>query len=359
MSEAIVKLFCDMVRIDSESGNEEKFIDYLSGLLETELGAKCSRDSYGNLVARIAAKNSASNEPILLVAHADTVKPGVGIAPKVEGGVISSSGDTILGADDKAGIAEIIEGIKAADRHPPLEIAITKSEETGLLGSKNLDLGLIKSKRGFVVDGDDLDAIIIGGPSYIALDVEITGKAAHAGMEPEKGISAIKVAAKALAEMPEGRIDDETTANMGIINGGMIRNSVPEVVSVKGECRSLNHEKCEKQAQVMKTAFEKAAKEMGAKVDITTELQFKAARISEDAAVVNLAKQAVTAAGLEPKAQVITGGTDALVLSGRGIDSVVIGFGGKDAHTKDEHIAVADMESGARVICSLLELAAS
>jgi len=354
----LVSLFCEFVRIDSESGEEAGFIDYLRELFGRELGASCVLDSYGNLIAHVPAKGSEKAEPILLGAHADTVKPGKGIKPVIEDGVIRSAGETILGADDKAGIAAILEAVRTAKRRPPVEIVITRGEEVGLLGSKNLDLTMVKSKKGFVVDGDELDTVIIGGPSHVSLDIDIKGKAAHAGMEPEKGISAIRVAAKAIAAMPEGRIDEETTANVGTIHGGMIRNGVPERVTIQAECRSLNHDKCMRQAEVMQRAFEEAAKEMGAQVEVKVDLEYKASQVSEDAPVVQLAKQAIAAAGLEPKTQVITGGTDALILNGKGIDAVVLGFGGKAAHATEEHITVTDLKQASKVIRQLLYAAA-
>jgi len=358
MSERLIEGFCDMVKIDSESGEEERFIDYLKDLLEKEIEARCGLDAYGNLIAYVPAKGSDKTEPILLGAHADTVKPGKGIKPVIEDGVIRSVGETILGADDKAGIAAILEAVRTAKRRPPVEIVITRGEEVGLLGSKNLDLTMVKSKRGFVVDGDELDTVIIGGPSHVSLDINIKGKAAHAGMEPEKGISAIRVAAVAIAGMPEGRIDEETTANVGTIHGGMIRNGVPERVTIQAECRSLNHDKCMRQAEVMRRTFEEAAKEMGAQIEVKVDLEYKASQVSEDAPVVQLAKQAIAAAGLEPKTQVITGGTDALILNGKGIAAVVLGFGGKAAHATEEHIAIADLKQASKVIHQLLYAAA-
>jgi tripeptide aminopeptidase len=359
MSNQLVSTFCDIVRIDSESREETRFIDYLNDLFTRKLGAACVLDSYGNLIARVPGKGTNNSEPILLAAHADTVKPGKGIEPVVEDGVIHSTGKTILGADDKAGIAEIFEAVRTAERRPPVEIVITRSEEIGLLGAKHLDLSLVTAKTGFVIDGEESDTVVIGGPSHVSLDVEITGRAAHAGMEPEKGISAIRVAAKAITAMPEGRIDKETTANVGTIHGGMIRNGVPEKVTIKAECRSLNHDKCMRQADTMRRAFEEAAKEMGATVDIKVDLEYKASRLSEDSPAVKLAKEAIRAAGLTPRAEVITGGTDALVLAGRGIDAVVLGYGGEAAHTTEERIAVAAMEQATQIIRQVLYASAS
>jgi len=352
---SIVDLFQNMVQVDSESGNEAKFVQHLKGILERELGAECTLDAHGNLIATLPAKNSSVTEPVMLAAHADTVKPGVGIVPVIENGVIRSEGDTILGADDKAGLAAIIEAVRKADCHPPVEIVSTLGEETGLNGAKALDLNLVRSRRAFIVDGDRLDQVIIGGPTHISLDITVIGKAAHAGMEPEKGISAIRVAAAAISAMPEGRIDEETTANLGIIEGGMIRNGVPERVFIKGECRSLNHDKALAQAAAMREAFERAARGAGAQVEIEIEVEYKARQTDESSEIVQTAMAAVRSVGIEPKAMVITGGTDALVLANRGVDAVVLGFGGVDAHATTEHIAIAELEKSAAILKNLIE----
>lgn len=358
MGKTVVDRLCDFVQIDSESGEEAKFISYLQDLFTSELSAKCTLDNYGNLIARIPAKGSSKTEPLLLVAHADTVKPGQGIVPIVKNGVIRSAGDTILGADDKAGIAEIFEAMRSAAKHPPVEIVITRGEEVGLLGAKNLDISLVRAKMGFVVDGEDAATIVIGGPTHISLDIEIIGKAAHAGMEPEKGISAIRVAAEAISRMPLGRIDEETTANVGTIHGGMIRNGIPERVTIQAECRSLNDEKAMRQAETMRQTLEEAAKEAGAQVEIGTDLEYRATRTAEDAPVVKLAQEAIRAAGLIPHLEVITGGTDALVLTGRGIDAVVLGYGGSAAHTTQEQVTEEALKASTSVIKQILESAA-
>ncbi len=355
MGKTIVDLFCDFVQIDSESGEEGRFISYLQDLFTSELGAECTLDDYGNLIAHIPAKGSNKTDPLLLAAHADTVKPGQGILPVVKNGVISSARETILGADDKAGIAEIFEAVRSAAVRPPVEIVITREEEIGLHGAKNLDISLVSAKMGFVVDGEDAATIVIGGPTHISLDIEIIGKAAHAGMEPENGISAIRVAAEAISRMPLGRIDEETTANVGTIHGGMIRNGIPERVTIQAECRSLNDEKAMRQADVMRQAFETAAQEAGAKAEIEIEVEYKASRVPEDSPTIQLAQDAIRGVGLTPHLEVITGGTDALVLTGRGIDAVVLGYGGSAAHTTQEQITQEALEASMAVIKQLLE----
>jgi len=351
---SIVDLFCEMVRVDSESGNEGRFVKYASELLEAELGASCELDAYGNLIARVDGVDS-SADPIALCAHADTVKPGIGIEPVVEDGVVRSAGETILAADDKAGLAEIIGGICTASRRPPVDVVLTLGEEVGLLGAQNLDLDKVRSKVAFVIDGEFLHEIVIGGPTHIGMDITVIGRAAHAGMRPEKGISAIRVAAAAIARMPEGRIDSETTANVGTIEGGLVRNGVPERCTLKAECRSLNHDKAIAQAKAMREAFEAAAEEAGATVEIDESVAYRAHAIDRDAPVVRTAVEAVRSLGLEPDVKVITGGTDALVLCNRGIEAVVLGTGGEDAHATTESIAVDRLEKGALLLRNLLE----
>ncbi|MFC2077598.1 M20/M25/M40 family metallo-hydrolase [Candidatus Bipolaricaulota bacterium] len=351
---SVVDLFCDMVRVDSESGNEASFVQYARELLEGEFGASCELDAYGNLVAHVNAVDSRA-DPVALCAHADTVKPGIGIDPFVEDGVVRSAGETILGADDKAGLAEIIEAIRTAKRHPAVDVVLTLGEEVGLLGARNLDLARLRAKTAFVIDGEFLHDVVIGGPTHILLDITVVGRAAHAGMEPEKGISAIRVTAAAIARMPEGRIDPETTANVGIIEGGMIRNGVPERCTVKAECRSLDHDKAIAQAKAIREAFEAAALKAGARVEIEETIAYEARAIDEGAAVVQTALAAVRSAGLDPVAKTITGGTDALILCNRGIDAVVLGTGVRDAHATSEHVTVSDLETASAILRNLLE----
>ena len=357
MNERLVNTFCDMVKIDSESGNEQTFIAYVKDLMERELDADCSMDAHGNLVARVPAKGVEDAEAIFFGAHADTVKPGIGIEPIIVDGVIRSKGETILGADDKAGLAAIIDAVRSADRRPVVDIVVTRGEEIGLVGAKNLDLSLLTAKRGFIVDSDDPASIILGGPTHASLNIEIVGKAAHAAM-PEDGVSAIRVAAHAITQFEEGKLDPETVANVGVIQGGMIRNGVPETVTLKAECRSLSDEKCRAQADKMKQAFEDEAAKAGATANVDLNFEYAASKVDENAAIVRLGQQAIEKAGRSASTRVILGGTDALVLSGRGLDAVVIGYGGHAPHSTDEYIAVEELEKVSEIIQNIMELAA-
>lgn len=355
MEERLTKTLCELVSISSESGEEKEFIEFLRNKLQQEFNGQCQLDSYGNLICKIPAKDSSVSEPLMLAAHADTVKPGKGVKPIVKDGVVYSSGDTVLGADCKAGIAEMLEAVSTSRRHPPLEIVITREEEIGFVGAKNLDYSLLKAKRGVLVDMDALDAIVIGGPSFMNIDIEITGKAAHAGMEPEKGVSAIKAASLAIATLKDGRIDPETTANFGIIQGGLIRNGVPDKCAVKAEVRSLNNDKCLALSNTYKEVFEVMARSIGAKADVSLNLAFKATRVPEDAPMVLVAKEALKSAGIDPKVMVIFGGLESAVYNEKGIETIPIGNGVKSEHSTSENVSVEDMKKVVQILQHILE----
>jgi len=350
MSERMVKNLCEMVSISSESGEEKEFIEFLKAKLEQEFKGECKIDNYGNLICKIPPKGTSVTEPLMLAAHADTVKPGKGVKPVVKNGVIHSSRDTILGADCKGGIAEILEAITSASKYPPLEVVITREEEIGFIGAKNLDYSLISAKHGVLVDMDALDAIVIGGPSHMLIDIEITGKGAHSGMEPEKGISAIKAASLAITTLKDGRIDPETTANFGIIQGGLIRNGVPDKCTIKAEVRSLNHEKCVALSNTYKEVFEVTSRSIGAKAEVDLNLAYKAMKISEDAPMVQVAKKALESVDIEPKVMVITGGLESAIYNEKGIETIPIGNGVKDEHSISENISVEDMDKVVRIL---------
>ena len=351
----VVKLLCELVQIDSESGEEEEFLHFLADLLDRKLFAGCTFDSYGNLIARLPPKGSSVTQPILFACHGDTVKPGKGIVPIVEGDVVRSKGETILGADDKAGIAEFITALQGAERYPPIEFVVTREEETGLVGARHLDVSQLHAKEGYVLDMDALDAVVVGGPSHVLIDVEIQGKAAHAAMEPEKGVSAILAAARAIVSLPLGQVDPETTANVGIIEGGQIRNGIPDHVTIRAECRSLSHERCMDLAESIEEIFVVTSRAMGAKATVNSELAYRASSISPSARVVTLAKEAIEAVGLTPNVQTIRGGTDAAIYNEHGIETVVIGTGVKAEHSTDEHVYVDDMNRAVWMVRYILE----
>jgi tripeptide aminopeptidase len=353
----MIKQFMEMVQIASESGEEAAFIDYLLEEFK-KIGADAQKDNYGNLIAKLPAKGCPGKEPILLSCHADTVKPGINIKPVLKDGVIRSGGDTILGADDKAGIAEMLEALRTAEVRPAIEVAVSRQEEVGLLGVKNLDFSLLTAKRGFLLDNDELETIVIGGPSYFAIDVEIKGRAAHAGMEPEKGINAILAASKAIAALRLGRLDHETTANVGVIKGGIIRNGVPDSASFLAECRSLNHEKGQLLAEEMRKTIQQQVESINAAAEIKIENLCKAVDIPDDSWTVLTAKKALKTVGIEARTTFITGFTDASIYNNKGIEMAVVGIGAKLEHSCQEHIYVSDMEKALQMMLQIFRLAA-
>jgi tripeptide aminopeptidase len=359
MSERMVEQFMEMVRIDSESGDEARFMAYLLGELEA-LGASAALDAYGNLIASLPAQNCTATEPILLSCHGDTVKPGVGIEPLLgDDGVIRSAGETILGADDKAGIAEVLEALRTAAVRPPIEFAVSRQEEVGLLGVRALDFSRIKARRGFLMDNDTLDTIVIGGPSYFAIDATVKGRAAHAGMEPEKGVNAIAAAARAIATLRLGRLDDETTANVGVINGGMIRNGVPASCTFLAECRSADHAKAAALVEETTRIIRAEVEATGATVELAVDEKCRAVRIPESAWSVQIAKRALASVGIDAKAVTITGFTDASVYNNHGVEMAVVGIGAQNEHATTECVAVSDMEKAVAVLLEIFRLSAA
>ena len=253
----LVATFLDLVSIDSPTGHEEEIGKELAARF-TDFGCTVTRDDVGNLVAVLPGTRP---DTVLLSTHMDTAGTDVGIKPIIEDGVIKTDGTTILGADDKSGIAGCLELLSILQshpevEHPTLEFVISVGEESGLLGSRQMDLSRLNSNYGFVFDtAGDIGAITYWTPTSVYITVTIRGKKAHAGVEPEKGINAVKVAAEAIAAMPLGRIDEETVANIGTITGGEARNIVPGEVTLQGMARSHDQEKLDAQLDAMRSAL--------------------------------------------------------------------------------------------------------
>ncbi len=345
-TQRLISTFLELVKIPSESPDDKEFISYVEKFLRLE-GAKTKKDAYGNLVVKFPAKNSSSKTPVAFCCHADTVKPGRDIKPIVdkEKGVIRSDGTTILGADDKAGIAEVIEMIRAAEKHPPLEIIITRCEEIGSIGAKNLDFSLIDSKSVYVLDMDAPNEVVIGEATHIHMDVTYTGRAAHSGVEPEKGISSVQAAVRAVYNMKLGRIDESTTANVGVFQGGEARNSIPETTKLMAECRSLDHNKAIKLSEEMKAIFTKASDETGTKINIETDMVSKGYKIDAGSEIVKRYIKSMNQNNIDPDIKVIVAGTDASLFNEQGITAVVVGIGCREIHSKDEYAVISEMET--------------
>lgn len=353
-SKRLISTFCELVKIPSESPNDREFISYVEKYLKIE-GAKSQLDSYGNLIVKFPALNSNSKRSVAFCCHADTVKPGIGIVPVIKDGIIRSKGNTILGADDKAGIAEFIELIRACEKRPPVEFILTRCEEIGSLGARNLDYSLVDSKIAYVMDMDAPSEVVIGEATHIHMDVTYKGKAAHSGVEPEKGVSSVLGAVDALYNMKLGRIDEESTSNVGVFSGGEARNIIPEETKLEAECRSLSHEKALIIAKEMETQFINSANKTGTKVDIDTNIVSKGYLIDAGEEIVKRFTKALLKHNVEPDVKVITAGTDASCFNEHGIKSLVVGIGCRDIHSKEEYAIISEMETITKVLISLLE----
>jgi len=352
----LVSTFLELVQIDSPSGHEEEIARHLTAALKS-LGLTVVRDETGNVIGRLAGEGA----PLLVSAHMDTVEPGRGVNPVVANGMITSDGTTILGGDDKSGVAAILEALRVLVEqglpHPPLEVALTVSEETGLNGAKGLDLTTLRAKEGIVLDsGGPIGAIVVSAPSQNRLRAVVHGKTAHAGVEPEKGINAIVVAAEAIAAMPLGRIDEETTANVGRIQGGTATNIVPDRVEMAGEARSHDESKLEVQVQAMTEALKKAASQHGAAVEIDVERSYSTFKLSEEDAIVRRAMAAANTLGLTPLLVSSGGGSDANVFNAGGIATINISSGMDRVHTTEERLAVEDLVQCAEFLLGILRL---
>lgn len=370
-SERLAKTFKALVRVDSVSRDEARFAALLQARL-AELGAETTFDASaaqtgsntGNLIARVPG--TIDMAPLLLSAHMDTVPPGKGIVPVLREGVFSSDGTTILGADDKSAIAiilEVLEVLKADGRaHPPMELVFSTCEEVGLLGAKHLDFSLITAPMGYVLDTRDPDGIVTRAPSANRLKFEVIGKEAHAGSAPEKGINAILLAARAIASLTLGRLDEETTCNLGTIRGGEATNIVPRRVVVEGEVRSHDETKLAKVTDRIVDAFRHAVEtfegrnpEMDCpRLEVEVQADFMKTHIPENHDVVQLARKAARALGRELEIKTAGGGSDANVFFQKGIYLGVLGTGMQDVHTLQESISLADMVKTAALVIEII-----
>ena len=355
----VLDTFLALVRIDSLSGDEGAVAERLRGYLK-DAGCQVWSDPAGNLLARRAGQGAGSTlPPLLLSAHMDTVEPGHGIQPRIVDGVVRSDGTTILGADDKAGVAAILTALRQTNGKGssccPVEVAFSVQEEVGLIGAKHLDLTQLASKTAIVMDSaGPVGSIVARAPSQDTMTIEITGQASHAGVAPEQGVSAVVVVARAIAGMRLGRIDPETTANIGVIRGGMATNIIPAHVTMRGEARSLDEGRLKAQTAHMRECFETAAHELGAKVDFWVERSYASINFSPDSAVVRRVSRAMAAIGVEASLISTGGGSDANIFMGAGIETANLGFGMMRPHSVDEHIAVADLRQAALILTAIL-----
>ena len=343
----LVKTFCDLVQIDSPSDEEEEVAQDLSRRL-SDLGFEVLRDAHGNLIAREDGAN-----PLLLSAHMDTVEPGRGIKPTVEGDRIVSDGTTILGGDAKAGVAAILEGLESVVEEGlprrAIQLAFTRGEEIGLVGARNMDYSLITSNEAVVFDGNGpVNKLTASSPTYVSFEVNVTGRSAHAGVEPEKGLSAIKIAAEIISELPQGRLDEETTFNVGTISGGSVRNAVPEQATFTGEFRSVNLETLDLLQLQARGIFDQVRdRYKDAIIEDGFTVEFNTYTVRPGEKMLELATRHLEAMGLPLRLEPSGGGTDANVMRQQGIECIVVGMATNEMHTVREFVVVPDLVNAA------------
>lgn len=363
----LLDTFLTAVRIDSPSGQEATFATWCAERLAAlgcevrfdDTAAATGSDS-GNVIAELAP--TAEGATIVFSAHLDTVEPGRGIEPVVEDGVVRSAGDTILGSDDKAGIAVILETLAtlrdSGMPHARLRVLLTTSEEVGLQGAHAISAADCSGDVCLVLDAaGEVGGIVTGSPTHHVFTATFNGVAAHAGVQPEKGRSAVLMAAHAITAMPLGRLDGETTANVGEISGGGATNVVPASCTIHGECRSIDGARAEQVRDAMDTAMRAAAEAGGGTVDVRWVKEYDGYRFSDDDPALAIVTAGVRAAGFQPTLFVTGGGSDANALASKGLPAIALSCGMTDVHGIGESIAIADMEGLVNVLLATIDRA--
>jgi tripeptide aminopeptidase len=364
--ERAINTFFEYVKINSETGNEKNMSQRLAEDLR-KLGFKVHVDNAGekcqsngnNVYCFVEGTFDA--EPLLFSAHMDTVKPGVGIEPYIDGKYIRSKTDTILGADDKSGVAAIMEALRVVKEknlpHRPLEIVFTISEEKGLLGAKNLEFDRLKAKNAIVIDSSgNAGDIKIQAPGKKHVIMEVAGIASHAGACPEKGISSIMVASEAIANMKLLRIDEETTANIGSFIAPGPNNIVCSHAEITAEIRSMSSDKLDDQLHHMMECFEKASKRHGAQITSEVVTDYEPYRLDDNIDIVNLIKKKCRDFGIGTSVFADGGGSDANIYNKNGINAVAIGTGMDFVHTTKEQLFIDDFIKTIEVLVAVMDI---
>jgi tripeptide aminopeptidase len=373
--ERLKNLLIELIKIDSLSRKEYDIAMRLKREME-EMGAGVTIDdagekvggNVGNLIAHFPG-NKPNAEPLLLSAHMDTVVPGEGIVPVLDGDILRSDGRTVLGGDDKSGVAIICEVLRVVKEEglpcSPVDVVFTICEEFGLVGAKCLDVSRLRARTGLVLDSDSVGFLFTKAPAANRMEFNIHGLAAHAGVCPENGISAVKVAAEGLAQMKLGRIDHETTANIGVIQGGMAVNIVPESVTLKGEARSHSQEKLSQQTEHMRCCLEEAAarhvvelngKRYSATVESKVERDYDCMDVSDEAPIVQLVRAAAKKLNVDLKTRATGGGCDANILNQKGLVVANLSTGMREIHTVQEWLDLKDLYLSAEMVLEIVKL---
>jgi tripeptide aminopeptidase len=376
--ERLKNLLIELIKIDSLSRKERDVAMRLKREME-DLGATVFIDdagekvggNVGNLIAHFPG-NAPGAQPLLLSAHMDTVVPGEGIVPILNGDILRTDGRTVLGGDDKSGVAIICEVLRVMreNRLPcsDIDVVFTICEEAGLIGAKCLDVSRLRARTGLVLDSDSVGFLFTKAPAAHRMEFRIHGLEAHAGVCPEKGINAILVAAQGIAQMHLGRIDSETTANIGVVEGGMAVNIVPNQVILKGEARSHSQEKLDRQTGHMQSCLEEAAarhileldgKRHTARIEAKIERDYDRMDVPESAPIVQLVHAAARNLNLELKNSATGGGCDANVFNKKGLVVANLATGMREIHTVNEWLDLKDLQLSARMVLEIVKLNAA
>jgi len=372
-SERLAATFTRLCETDSPSRHEGKIAAELKKIFAAlspdesfeDESAPVTGSESGNLFFRFAG--TTKKEPIFFSCHMDTVEPGVGVRVKREGDLFLSAGDTILGSDDKSGIAALIEAMQVIREQNlpfrPVEIILTTCEEIGLLGAKAFDPGKIRAKIGYALDSSGFGHVITGAPAANRLKIRVHGVAAHAGLHPEWGVNALVLAGKALAMAPCGRIDESSTVNFGTIHGGIASNIVPGEVFIEGEVRSHSQQRLAELTKKVKEVFTttvnsrqdptcKAKGKPG--VDFNSELDFPLMQLDPDSEVIREIRGAAESIGMDLDFTVAGGGSDANIFNGYDRQTAIVATGMTHVHSTDEQVELQDMLKLTRLILALL-----
>jgi len=369
LTSPFLDLFLELCALPSPSGSERAVADRVCAYL-SELGLEW--DEYdaadrldgdtGNVYCRLPPTNGGAGTPIFLCAHTDTVPPEAPIDPVVDDGVVRNGAGTILGSDNKAAVVVLLEAVRRIldeqRDHAGIELVFTAQEEVSLRGAAAFDRTRLVATTGYVYDqGAPIGEIVLGSPHARLLDFRFHGRAAHAGMHPEDGRSAIAAASRAIADFRLGRVDEETSANVGVISGGTARNVVPEWCTFTAEVRSQDERKAVELAREMLESAAFAASLADCEVESEVRPSFPGYRFRESDAPVRMAARALEQAGYTPSYALSGGGADANVFNARGLQCVNLANGMTDIHTPAERIAVADLEGMVEVTLALVEVA--
>ncbi|WP_144551274.1 M20/M25/M40 family metallo-hydrolase [Peribacillus simplex] len=365
-AERLQDLFLELAKINAPSKKEKLVADYLKKALP-ELGFTIEFDeankNFGGEVGNLIAWREGTDPSIpslFFSTHMDTVLPTKGLKPVIKDGVIFSDGTTILGADDRAALAAYLEAVRAIIEsgvpHGPIEFILTVNEQPGLVGATYMDYSKAKSKTGYIFDSSgDVGQIILKGPYSSRIWMEVEGNAAHIALNAEEGNSAILIAGEGLSNMRLGTIDEETLANIGIINGGNLTSIIPGSVTVAGEVRSFSKEKLDQQLKHMEEVMQQAAEKNGGKVNVRMEKKYSGFDIPKDDMLVKTAETAAQSIKVNPYLTETLGGADTNVLNENGLICLTLGLGFQNIHSFRESISIENLINTGRLTAALIE----